>query len=130
MVAATRSRSGAARQLLSRALVGESDVVLSVPLLLEYEAVLTRDEHLLASRMNRDEIEKVLNELVSVARLATLVFRWRPVLVDPGDDMVLETAMNGYASAIVTFNLRHFRRVEQSFGVPAILPSHALAAVR
>jgi putative PIN family toxin of toxin-antitoxin system len=130
MVAAMRSRNGASRQLLSRALAGEFIVILSVPLLFEYEAVLTREEHLVASRANRREIEKVLNELVSIARPAKLAFRWRPILADPGDDMVLETAINGHASAVVTFNLRHFVHAGQWFGVPAILPSYALAVLR
>jgi putative PIN family toxin of toxin-antitoxin system len=130
MVAATRSRKGASRQLLIGALDNAFDVLLSVPLLLEYEAVLTREEHMFASQTDRTNIEKLLNELVSVARLVPLVFRWRPLLTDPGDDMVLETAINGHALAIVTFNLRHFECVGRWFGTPAIQPRQALALVR
>ena len=130
MVAATRSRKGASRQLLIGALENTFDILLSVPLLLEYEAVLTREQHLVASQTNRTNIEKLLNEIVSVARLVPLDFRWRPQVADPGDDMVLETAINGQASAIVTFNLRHFERVGLRFGTPAIQPRQALARLR
>jgi len=48
----------------------------------------------------------VLNDLISVAKPVRLAFRWRPKLADPADDMVLETAANGGATAIVTFNMR------------------------
>jgi predicted nucleic acid-binding protein len=46
LVAALRSSMGASRQLLIAALDGRFELLLSVPLLLEYEAVLTRHEHL------------------------------------------------------------------------------------
>lgn len=45
MVAALRSRGGASWQLVDRALKREFTLLLSVPLILEYEAVLTREEH-------------------------------------------------------------------------------------
>ena len=46
MVAALRSNTGASRQLLISALRKRFDLLLSVPLILEYEAVLKRPEHL------------------------------------------------------------------------------------
>ena len=46
VVAALRSDQGASRQLLLAALNKRFDLMLSVPLILEYEAVLTRPEHL------------------------------------------------------------------------------------
>jgi len=46
MVAALRSDRGASRQLLLAALDRQFELLLSVPLILEYEAVLTRPEHL------------------------------------------------------------------------------------
>jgi len=42
--------------------------------------------------------------------------------------MVLETAVNGDAAALVTFNLRHFRDVPARFGIELLMP--AAAAVR
>jgi len=35
-------------------------------------------------------------------------FLWRPQLRDPNDEMVLEAAINGAASHLVSFNLRDF----------------------
>jgi len=46
MVAALRSDRGASRQLLLAALDRHFELLLSVPLIPEYEAVLTRAQHL------------------------------------------------------------------------------------
>jgi len=43
-------------------------------------------------------------------------------LSDPNDEMVLETAINGRADAIVTFNDRDFRRVATRFRCSVVRP--------
>jgi putative PIN family toxin of toxin-antitoxin system len=130
MVAALRSGGGASRQLLLAALNQQFELLISVPLMLEYEAVLTRAEHLAACGLNRAEVGCVLDDLASVARPVRLAFRWRPMLSDPDDDMVLETAINGSASAIVTFNQRDFATVTETFRCAVILPGTALRQIR
>jgi predicted nucleic acid-binding protein len=85
----------------------------SVPLMLEYEAVLTRPDQLIATGLSVEETNDVLDELASVVEPAAFHFRWRPQLTDPGDEMVLETAVNGSAGRLVTFNTRHLREEEQ-----------------
>jgi predicted nucleic acid-binding protein len=130
MVAALRSDRGAARQLLLAALNQEFELLLSVPLMLEYEAVLTRPHHLTAFGLSSAEVGRVLDDLAAVARPVRLTFRWRPRLSDPDDDMVLETAVNGNASAIVTFNQRDFASGIKGFSCVVILPAAALQEVR
>jgi predicted nucleic acid-binding protein len=63
--------------------------------------------------------------LDAVAVLAVPVwldFLWRPTLSDPDDDMVLETAVNGQADAIATFNRRYFVSTKQ-FGIDVLSPA-------
>ncbi len=55
LVAALRSDSGASRELLSSAIAGTMIVLASVPLMVEYEAVLTRTDHLSASGLSVEE---------------------------------------------------------------------------
>lgn len=130
LVAALRSDQGASRQILLDALKRKFVWLVSVPLMLEYEAVLSRPEHLAAAGIGREELGSVLSDIASVAKPVRLAFRWRPYLPDPGDDMVLETAVNGDANAIVTFNLRHFGTAEHGFQIPAIAPATALKTIR
>ncbi len=130
MVAALRSDRGASRQLLLAALNQQFELLLSVPLILEYEAVLTRPQHLAACGLSIAEVGRVLDDLVAFARPVRLAFRWRPRLSDPDDDMVLETAINGRASAIVTFNQRDFATGTKGFNCAVILPATALQQIR
>jgi predicted nucleic acid-binding protein len=48
------------------------------------------------------------------------------MLPDPKDEMVLETAVNGHADAIVTFNDRHFKPVAERFRCLVLRPGEVL----
>ena len=74
MVAALRSDRGASRQLLLAALNQRFELLLSVPLILEYEAVLTRPQHLAACGLSSVEVGRVLDDLVAAARPVRLAF--------------------------------------------------------
>jgi putative PIN family toxin of toxin-antitoxin system len=126
LVAAFRSDSGGSRRLLEMALAREFEVLLSVPLMFEYEAVLTRPEHLLASGASAEDVRDVLDGLAAMGGHVRLAFRWRPALSDPNDDMVLETAVNGQAYAIVTFNERDFNPAAARFGCRVMRPGEIL----
>jgi putative PIN family toxin of toxin-antitoxin system len=130
MVAAFRSSRGASRQLLLGALSRRFELLLSVPLLLEYEAVLTRAEHLTVFGVGRREMERVLDDVVSIARPVRLAYRWRPQLPDAKDDMVLETAVNGNADAVITFNQTDFRALSERFDCRVMVPKAALRELR
>lgn len=122
LVAALRSDRGASRQLLISALDREIEVLVSVPLMLEYEAVLTRPEHLDASGLTSEQMNQVLDALAKVLIPVRLRFLWRPRLKDPADEMVLETAVNGGADRLVTFNLRHLAAAAREFGICVLRP--------
>ena len=128
-MAAIRSRSGASWQLVDRALAGHFTLLLSVALVLEYEAVLTRSDHLGAS-LTVGDIHELIDALVSVAQPVRSSYLWRPMLPDPNDDMVLEAAVNGNATALVTFNLRHFQPAMRHFSCRVLLPRDALQMLR
>jgi putative PIN family toxin of toxin-antitoxin system len=126
LVAAMRSAVGASRRILTAALAQQFALLISVPLMLEYEAVLKRPEHLRASKTSEEDVGDVLNVMSLVGKRVTFAFRWRPALPDPNDDMVLETAINGNADAIVTFNERHFNPVAARFGCQVMRPGEVL----
>lgn len=127
MVAAIRSNLGASNRLLVAGLGRRLTMLVSTPLLLEYEAVMTRSEHLTVSGLTVDEVGAVLDAVVATAEPVRLAFLWRPALRDPDDDMVLETAVNGRADAIVTFNQRDFIPAVERFGIALWSPGEALS---
>ena len=126
VIAAIRSDAGASRRVLVAGLKRRFTMLVSVPLLIEYEAVMTQQEHLVASRMSVADVAILLDAVVAVAERVALKFLWRPLLSDADDDMVLETAANGRADAIVTFNRRHFAPVTGQFGIDVLSPSDAV----
>ena len=108
LVAGLRSRRGASRAWLRAILAGEATLLLSVPLALQYEAVLTRPEHLAASGASVEEAGRLLDALCAVCSPVEISFLWRPMLRDADDEMVLEVAANGRADRLLTFNERDF----------------------
>ena len=130
MVAAFRSDRGASRCLLVSALDGGFDLLVSVPLIVEYEAVLTRPQHLVAIGLAAAEVNAVLDAVAKVAVPVELRFLWRPRLKDPADEMVLETAVNGNADWLVTFNTRHLADAAGDFGIRVLRPVEAWKQVQ
>ncbi len=124
LVAAIRSDTGASRWLLRAALERRRGlkILVSVPLLIEYEAVMTRAEHLKSARLSAADVGMLLDAVAAVAEPVRLAYLWRPTLPDVDDDMVLEAALNGQADGIVTFNLRDFGQAAEQFGIAVLSP--------
>lgn len=129
VVAAMRSPSGASAELLRRIDRGNAVMLLSVALALEYEAICTLAEHRLASGLSAAEAGIYLDGLIGMAEPVKAFFRWRPQLRDPGDELVLEAAVNGQANCIVTFNESHLREA-RNFGVEVMRPGEALRRIK
>lgn len=126
VVAAMRSPRGASAELLRRIDDGKATMLLSVALALEYEAKCMLAEHRLAAKLSASDAATFIDGLIAMAEPVQMHFRWRPQLHDPGDELVLEAAVNGRASAIVTFNEKDLREAWQSFGIAVIRPGEAL----
>lgn len=116
--------------LLVAALQKRLELLVSVPLMIEYEAVLTREEHLAAAGASVEDVMTVLDALATVLEPVRLSFLWRPMVPDAGDDMVLETAVNGRAELLVTCDLRHFEAASSRFGIDVEAPAGAARRLR
>jgi len=104
-------------------------MMLSVALALEYESKCMLAEHRLAAGLSQIETEVFIDGLIGLAEPIQSHFRWRPQLRDPGDELVLEAAVNGQASAIVTFNVRDYQGTRFNFGVEIMRPGEALRRI-
>jgi predicted nucleic acid-binding protein len=105
-------------------------LLVSVPLAMEYEAICSEAEHRLTAGLSEREVEIFLDAIVAMAEPVETHFLWRPQLRDPGDEMVLEAAVNGQADLLVTFNVRDFGDVPSRFGIELMIPRDALERIR
>ena len=129
LIAAMRSPGGASAALLVHLLKRRASMLLSVALALEYEAIGMLAEHRLAAAASEAQIRNPLDAIVAVAVPVEVHYQWRPQLSDAGDEMVLETAVNGMADAIVTFNRRDYRSVRERFGIEILSPQETLRRI-
>lgn len=130
LVAGLQSRSGASNRILRAVPERRFTLLISVPLFLEYEAVLKRPERRLVHGLSEDRIDVLLSVWAKLCEPVTLHYLWRPQLRDPKDEMVLETAVNGRCDALVTFNVQDFETAAPKFGVKVMRPADWLATWR
>jgi len=129
IVASVRSQTGASREIIRRIGLRQLTALASVALLVEYEAVLKRPEHLQAANLTALQVDVLLDALASLFIPVTPHFLWRPQLKDPNDEMILETAVNGQAGVIATFNTRHFGNAAGRFGIEVLRPGEFLRSI-
>ena len=130
IVAAMRSPGGASAAILRAARQSKITLLVSVPLAVEYEATCSEAEHRLAAGLSEREVEIFLDAVMAMAEPVKTHFLWRPQLRDPGDEMVLQTAVNGRADELVTFNVRDFGTVPEQFGIEVMIPRVAIGRIR
>lgn len=129
MIAAARSRGGASFELLRLFDRGDArwEWNISTALLVEYEAVLKREQH----RQGRDlaEIDRLLDDVAARANRHAIFYLVRPYLVDPDDEFILELALASGSDYIVTHNRDDFRDAER-FGVKVVTPGEFLRIIQ
>lgn len=129
ILAALLSKRGASHWIVRRVLERKVPLALSVPLFLEYEAVLSRPAHLTRIGWTKRELNTFLDAIAAVAQPTAIWFLWRPGAVDPADEMVVECAVASRADALVTFNTRHMRVAAREFGFQLLTPGDGVRAL-
>lgn len=123
IVAGLRSSRGSSFQLLKCVERGVLTPVLSVALVLEYEAILKREAGEMG--LTTEDIDDFVDSICSAGDLRRVHFLWRPQLKDPNDEFVLEVAVESGCGVIVTHNIRDFAAAER-FGVRVAGPGEFL----
>jgi predicted nucleic acid-binding protein len=129
LVSGLRSRTGGANALLVAGFRRRYQWCCSVPLFYEYEDVLNRAEFLLDTGLTRKAMAEFIEDVAAVVVPVGIDFQWRPQLSDPGDEMVLEAAIN-CGGAIVTYNLRDFGTAPARFGLDLWTAADALQRIK
>ena len=123
VVSGLRSTAGASYLLLSLLEEAAWTVCLSATMVFEYEEQLRKDQA--TSLLTDAAVDDFLDIFCFRAEHVRLFYRWRPMLRDPDDDIVLETAVNGECTRIITYNTRDFRGAER-FGMRVCTPKEFL----
>ena len=119
MLSALKSINGKSNQLLQEIGTGRFDFAISVPLILEYEAILKK--HLDRTYYSDDDIDDFLNYLCQIGKHIKLFYLWRPYLRDGFDDHILELAIHSNSEMIITFNKKDFKEAED-LGIITLTP--------
>jgi len=128
LVAAARSNTGASFELLRLFAAGDArwQLNISSTLLLEYEAVLKREQ----PRQGRSlaVVDRLLDDVAARANRHAIFYLLRPFLADPNDELILELALASASRYIVTHNRGDFRDTER-FGVKILTPAEFLRII-
>jgi putative PIN family toxin of toxin-antitoxin system len=108
VIQAFHSRRGASHQILRLIRNGDLTMALSVPVFHEYREVMSREEKKELMDLDQEEIDVILEFIVTVATPTDITYGWRPNLRDEADNMFVELARASASRYLVTQNIRDF----------------------
>jgi uncharacterized protein len=114
-VAALISDVGGSRAVLRLCLRRRCQALMGEKLFTEYEDVSAREGTLDGCPLSPHQREELLDAFLSVCEWTPVFFLWRPNLPDEGDNHLVELAVAGGATSLVTHNVKDFRRGELRF---------------
>jgi putative PIN family toxin of toxin-antitoxin system len=109
------SPEGTSRELIRSCLKGTYQPLMGNSLLCEYESVIHQDIIQQKCPLSIEEIEILLNALLSVSQWVSIYYLWRPNLKDEGDNHLIELAIAGGANIIATYNRKDFLQTQLLF---------------
>ncbi|WP_174069912.1 putative toxin-antitoxin system toxin component, PIN family [Rhizobium rhizogenes] len=129
-VSALMNADGAPRQLIRLCLQGHLLPLIGNTLFAEYEDVCGRDDLFDDRLISKDERTELLDAFLSSCLWIPIYYLWRPNLRDEADNHLIELAVGGGATALITANKRDFIRPELLFPQLQILTAGEFLAKR
>jgi len=115
IISALIGKRGPGRGVVRKCLLGEHKALISNALFLEYEDVSKRKQVQDICPLSSKEIAELLNALYSLCEWVPIYYLWRPNIVDEGDNFLIELALAGNATHIVTNNISDLKNAELKF---------------
>lgn len=120
----------AARQVVAACLRGQVQPLMGTALFCEYEDVLARSELFKTCRLSPAERGELLDIFAAACEWTRVYFTWRPNLADEADNHLIELAVAGRATHVVTRNLRDLVRADLKFpGIQVLGPEDFLLEI-
>lgn len=121
------SKRGASYQLLKAAISGDLRYAISPLVALEYEGKIHQKIEVGFLSVSKGDCGRILDALFAMAKPVWKPLQVRPVLIDPSDDKILECAISGNCTHIITFNKRDFPTVvTRPYGIKVMTPGEFL----
>lgn len=118
---------GAAARVVEACILGEHRALMGAALLAELEDVLARPALFARCQLSEVERHELLDIFLASCRWTHIYYGWRPNLRDEGDNHLVELAIAGGASHIVTRNERDLKSMELRFpGLAVMSPARFL----
>ena len=89
--------------------------IIGVALFCEYEDLFLRSALMDKSSLNTKERRELLDSFLSVCEWVKIYYLWRPNLPDEADNHLVELAIAGGASSIITQNLKDLDQGQLNF---------------
>ncbi len=89
-----------------------------------------RPEHLKAAGATKGQMLALIDDIVAAAEAVDRHFLVRPLLRDPADHHVIETAVNGQADFLVSLNVRDLAPAANLYRFRLVTPGAALTELR
>ncbi len=115
IISALIGKKGPSREVIRRCINGQLNPIISNALFSEYQDVSKRTKIIELCPLNSMEIQELLNAFYNRTQWVAIYYLWRPNLVDEGDNFLIELAIAGNASTIITNNVRDFKNSELNF---------------
>ena len=112
---ALRSSNGASHYIVSLFRERLIDVAISIEVLLEYESVLTRPTTLKDLRLQKRDVQAVLDYIAYFGIQTEIYYRLRPNLPDERDNIFVELALASESKFIITNNIRDYKKPQLKF---------------
>ena len=127
LLSGLKSRNGKSFRLLQAFSEERFVISISVPLVLEYEAILKKQ--LDRKIFSENDIESIIDYVCKIGRHIKVYYLWRPILKDSFDDHLLEVAVAANAKWIITYNIKDIE-LTKKFGISAVTPNEFLTMLK
>ncbi len=121
MISALIGSKGPGREVIRKCLKGECQPLISNALFQECEDVSQRERIRKKCPLNDSEIKELLHAFYSVCSWVPIYYLWRPNIVDEADNFLIELALAGNATHIITNNISDLKNSELNFPELTIL---------
>lgn len=112
------TKQGSASDLIIIAWLADLlNVYASNTLVYEYEGTLSNK----LSPVRWRQTKPILRRLLNRVEFVQIYYSWRPLSPDPGDEHVIDCALNANAT-VITANVRDFRKAQTEAGLSTLSP--------